>query len=380
MSFITTLLTIFIIIPIIPLFAYVIGLLVPASHIVSRTSTFKVSPSRLWQILTNVNEYPQWQPKVEKVIIDRSSNEDQQEETVFVEYSTRKRHTVIIHHERVANQCLLRILEERPVATAPAPSKIPTFSGSWTFELSQEEKNKEEENGDDNQVTVLKITEQGVIKKPLVRVTHLLLFGFHSRIDRFMNDLHKKIDAENNLHHQGDKKETPLVQPQEEVSVEELAITEQEMQPLLAEEVEVEGEEDLNEEKKEETLLSSQNQGNQQVYYSTLFSSVKPSSPQEHQPHQKQQDNTTIEHKNGTSLAPAVGELPSIIGGSNDTTATTDNSQLVDEANDTYMTESKIVDKEWDLMSEIYERTPPSSGGVAGAAASEGNIGDSSEN
>lgn len=296
MSFISNLFTFLIIIPIVPLFAYVIGLLVPASHIVSRSSTFKIKPQRLWNILTDVSKYPQWQPKIEKVLIDETSGD----ETVFVEYSIKKRHTVIIHHERIENKCLLRILEERPIAKAPVSSKIPTFSGSWTFDISQEKE-------DDDQVT-LKITEQGVIKKPLVRVTHLLLFGFHSRIDRFLNDLHKKIEADNregSLHEIGTNL-TPV--PLEEESEEDKNLT------------------ILNE------LVPQDNIEQQQVFYSTVLHSLS---------------TDQIESKNDNALPTMV---------------TTDDSQQL-EANDTLMTESKVADKEWDLMSEIYERpAKPESG------------------
>ncbi|CEG72496.1 hypothetical protein RMATCC62417_08046 [Rhizopus microsporus] len=172
MPFVTAAIIIFIIIPSIPLFAYVIGLLVPASHIVSRTRTIKTTPSRLWAILTDVSNYPEWQPKVEK------------------------RHTVIIHHVRSSERCLLRILEEN----MNHYNKIPTFSGSWTFEITPQEDN-------DTQV-LLKITEQGVMKKPIVRLMHLLLYGFHSRIDRFMNDLSAKIERENKDNEQGSSQET----------------------------------------------------------------------------------------------------------------------------------------------------------------------------
>lgn len=302
MAFISNIFTVIIIIPIVPLFAYVIGLLVPASHIVSRSSTFKITPNRLWNILTDVSKYPQWQPKVEKVIIDDTSSDG----TVFVEYSTKKRHTVIIHHERVENRCLLRILEERPVATAPAPSKIPTFSGSWTFDISQEKE-------DDDQVT-LKITEQGVIKKPLVRVTHLLLFGFHSRIDRFLTDLHKKIDMDN--------REVPLVNPQEQ-EVEELGVTysstlEEQESPLLQKE---------KSSNSHSTLKDSVVQKQQQLYYSTLQN-----------PSLFNTESSQIESDNTLSAG------------------VTSNDRQQVEANDTSLTESRIADKEWDLMSEIYER------------------------
>ncbi|CAO3607314.1 unnamed protein product [Mucor hiemalis] len=297
MSIISNLFTFLIIVPIVPLIAYVIGLLVPASHIVSRSSTFKIKPQRLWTILTDVSKYPQWQPKIEKVLIDETSGD----ETVFVEYSIKKRHTVIIHHERIANKCLLRILEERPIAAAPVSSKIPTFSGSWTFDISQEKE-------DDDQVT-LKITEQGVIKKPLVRVTHLLMFGFHSRIDRFLNDLHKKIDADNR-----------------EMSLEEF--DEKKVQQLDTSKTQVSIEEELSEDREFSIMNGSVQRDNgdqQQVFYSTVLNSLP---------------SDQINNKDDNALSAM---------------AITDDSQQL-EANDTLMTESKVADKEWDLMSEIYER------------------------
>ncbi|KAI8640357.1 hypothetical protein BD408DRAFT_419931 [Parasitella parasitica] len=180
MTFISTSIAFLVVVSIIlPIFTYVIGMLIPASHIVSRSVNLKLSPERLWKILTDVSKYPEWQSKVQKVTIQ----EEKESQTVFVEYSTRKRHTVIIHHERVPCKCLLRILEERP--SIDGQKKVPTFSGSWTFEVTQDKETAD-------QVT-LKITEQGVIKKPMVRVTHMLLFGFHRRIDRFIHDLQALI-------------------------------------------------------------------------------------------------------------------------------------------------------------------------------------------
>lgn len=298
MSLITTAFTILIIIPIVPLFAYVIGLLVPASHIVHRSSPFKISSKRLWNILINVNEYPQWQSKVEKVILCDSDDD----ETVFIEYSTKKRHTVIIHHERVQNQCLLRILEERHLSSLPP--KIPTFSGSWTFEIIQEKEH-------DDQVT-LKITEQGVIKKPMVRVTHLLLFGFFSRIDRFMNDLSKKIDSDN--------------------------------QQLLVDSAQVE----------ELSIFSSKDDELpvvEELDFSVPGKSVTDDeSATDRSPMDRSLDGKLVDDTTAVSYS-------TVIAKENDTISATDQSQQL-EPNDTLMTESRIVDKEWDLMSEIYERTP----------------------
>jgi ribosome-associated toxin RatA of RatAB toxin-antitoxin module len=174
----STIITLAILIPTLSILVYIIGLLVPESHIVHRSTHLNISSKQLWRILTDVSDYPNWQSKVERVIIE----EREAKRTVFVEHSTRKRHTVVIHQERVPNQVLLRIVEESREAAA----KISTFSGSWTFEITEQAEDK-------NQV-VLKITEQGVIKKPLVRIANLVLFGFHRRLDQFIKDIKKRVE------------------------------------------------------------------------------------------------------------------------------------------------------------------------------------------
>ncbi|KAG0170993.1 hypothetical protein DFQ30_001671 [Apophysomyces sp. BC1015] len=167
------------------------------SHIVSRSATYKTTPERLWEILTDVEKYPSWQPKVERVElsqVDEAASEGKK--VVFVQYSHRKSRTVIVHIERAPFQTLLRILEERLVDTnCTVPSRKSTFSGSWSFEIIPNRLDDKEAMNTGPSVS-LKITEQGIIKKPMVRVSHLLLFGFHLRIDRFLKDLSKKIEAD----------------------------------------------------------------------------------------------------------------------------------------------------------------------------------------
>lgn len=299
MALATTAFTILIMVPIVPIFIYVVGLLVPASHIVSRSSVFKTSSRKLWKILIDVNEYPQWQSKVEKITVHGSSDD----ETVFIEHSTKKRHTVMIHHERIQYQCLLRILEERPVAIPP---KIPTFSGSWTFEIIQEKEH-------DDQVT-LKITEQGVIKKPMVRVTHLLLFGFFSRIDRFMNDMHKKVDADNR----------------------QLLVN-----SVIANKIDIESAKDHDE-------IAAMGE----LEFSEPRKLVIGQLAEDKIATDKSLDNTSVERDTMVASYSTV-----VTSKENDLPSTTDQSQQL-EPSDTLMTESRMVDQDWDLMSEIYERAP----------------------
>jgi hypothetical protein len=278
MSILSNFLSIIIILPIVPVLAYVIGLLVPASHIVSRSSSFNTSSKRLWHILTDVSKYPEWQSKVEDVMIEEISKEDNNNKVVFIELSKRKRHSVIVHHERIPYQRLIRILEERPSVAISGNKKIPTFSGSWTFDIIEEKET-------DDQVT-LKITEQGVIKKPLVRITHLLLFGFHSRIDRFMKDLHQLVD---------NQKESKATRP---ISDNEEDISKQTHSVVL--------------------------------------------------PHQKNNSNDIVAEAD-TSNNVNQQEQEILVANSD---------QQIIETNDSLMTESNLIngEKEWDLMSEIYER------------------------
>ncbi|KAI7879764.1 hypothetical protein K492DRAFT_237715 [Lichtheimia hyalospora FSU 10163] len=178
-----------IIIPAAPFLIYVIGLLLPASHIVSRTRTLSTTPTRLWHILCDVERYPQWRRRLVQVQIKKQKQETYKDDTqqqpslqdttmqqprlVFEEYTPRRK-IVVVHVEQIPYYKLLRILKE-----------IPTFSGSWTFEL--------EEIATDR--TQLRITQQGVIRKPMLRVIHMLILGFHRRIDLFLNDLEKRITS-----------------------------------------------------------------------------------------------------------------------------------------------------------------------------------------
>lgn len=210
-SFTQTIIAI-LLIPCIPLLIYVIGILIPESHIVSRTITYKTRPERLWHLLTHVQQYPSWRPKLDKVAIDSITEAtlDEGKRVVFVEHSKRHRRTVILHVEQQPLKTMLRVLEER-ITTAvslrsPVPTRphVPTFSGSWTFELKYPDQNlpnNTNTNKSASQVVQLKITEQGVIKKPLVRLSNMLLFGYHRRIDRFMKDLEKKIEQDQVIDH-----------------------------------------------------------------------------------------------------------------------------------------------------------------------------------
>lgn len=189
-SLYTASITAILVLPAVPLLIYVIGLLLPASHIVSRTATFPTSQAHLWAILTNVEQYPVWQSRLKHVFVTDKSND----RVVFEEYTKRhNRRIVVVHVEQTPLSRLLRILEE-------GPRRVPTFSGSWTFELEECKETKHQDHqlaarrgSMSPRLTTLKVTQQGVIKRPMVRVVHMFLFGFHHRIDIFLRDLARKV-------------------------------------------------------------------------------------------------------------------------------------------------------------------------------------------
>ncbi|KAI8083060.1 uncharacterized protein BX664DRAFT_339727 [Halteromyces radiatus] len=299
-SFTQTIIAI-LLIPCIPLLIYVIGILIPESHIVSRTITYKTRPERLWELLTDVQSYPLWRPKLESVSIDSitPATLDEGKRVVFVEHSKRDRRTVILHVEQQPLKTMLRVLEER-ITTAvslrsPVPTRphVPTFSGSWTFELKYPNQwlpNNNHNNNNNNMdstitnetpTTVqLKITEQGVIKKPLVRLSNMLLFGYHRRIDRFMKDLEKRIAQD---HRNDSKKSTTTI-----------------------------GENDDHHHQQQQPIKSADNE----IYHQTFLSSLP-----DKEIDLATQDDTLLQVNGPKS--------------------------------------TKALEKDWDLVSEIYERQKP---------------------
>lgn len=165
--------------PTIPLILYVLGLLVPKDHTVTKSTIVKTSPEITWRILTNIREYPDWQPSLESVVV----KEQAEGRAVFLERSKRKRETLVVNLEQGTGRTLVRIIEQNSMAkqarTGTAASG-PTFIGSWTIDLIANHRG-----------TLVTITERGTISKPIVRLLQCTVFGYGRRIDTFIRDLSK---------------------------------------------------------------------------------------------------------------------------------------------------------------------------------------------
>ncbi|KAI7850828.1 hypothetical protein BDC45DRAFT_517248 [Circinella umbellata] len=184
---------ILVLIPSTPLFIYILGCLLPKNHIISRTKSYKnITAERLWEILTDVESYPLWQPTLER--IDYTSKKEK-DCLVYTENTKRNKRittTLILVNnnneegkQQQQQQIASRIIEEDSLKQQDKP----TFVGTWTFKIT---------NTMDDGV-ILEIEEKGSISRPMIRLLHLILLGFHRRLDRFLKDLGKKIQEEQQL-------------------------------------------------------------------------------------------------------------------------------------------------------------------------------------
>lgn len=170
-------------VPAIPLVMYILGLQIPKDHYVSRTVTFsETSAQKVWKVLTDVQQYPSWQPALDRVeFVERKDDR-----TVFKEHTKRASRVTVVNVELVPERALVRVIpnqNEQQHQHNTTVARQPTFVGTWSFRIVEEEGGK---------VTV-RITEQGSITKPMVRLLHALVFGHHRRLDRFIRDLSRKI-------------------------------------------------------------------------------------------------------------------------------------------------------------------------------------------
>ncbi|KAI9269303.1 hypothetical protein BDA99DRAFT_504107 [Phascolomyces articulosus] len=187
---------ILVLIPSTPLFIYILGCLLPKNHIVSRTKAYKrITAERLWQILTDVEAYPSWQPTLDRIDCLKKEESDH---IVYTEHTKRNRRittTIAVNDKNTSSpevssshhqqQILSRIIEE----DSRQQQDKPTFVGTWTFQINSTVDG-----------VILEIVEEGSIPRPMVRLLELVLLGFHRRLDRFLKDLGRKIQEEEHRH------------------------------------------------------------------------------------------------------------------------------------------------------------------------------------
>ena len=149
------------------LLVVLVGWLLPVGHHATREATLRVSPARLFALLTTPEDFPKWRTGVKRIeLVPRDSGGQQQ----FREVSGYG--TILF--------TITRAVPDRELVTQIADRGLP-YGGGWTYELIPA--------GADS--TTLRLTENGEIYNPLFRFVSRFIIGYHSSLDRYLRDVGK---------------------------------------------------------------------------------------------------------------------------------------------------------------------------------------------
>jgi uncharacterized protein YndB with AHSA1/START domain len=147
---------------------YVIGLLLPQSHVASASARFAAKPDALWASLTDVAAFPQWRRDVTRVEI----LPDENGQRGWREYGRQGTVTYRVVESVPPQRLVSRIADER----------LP-YGGTWTYELAPA--------GDGTRLT---ITERGAIYNPVFRFVARFVMGHTATMNGVLRALGARHD------------------------------------------------------------------------------------------------------------------------------------------------------------------------------------------
>lgn len=146
---------------------YVIGWLLPVGHVASRSADFRAVPQSIYDVIADVEHYPQWWPEISRV-----------------EMLPAEQGRVRFRQHTSTGPIVMEIVEAIPalrLVTRIADPDQP-FGGTWTFELTPQ-----------NDGTRLTITERGEVYDPLFRFMSRFIFGHTGTMESFLAALGKRV-------------------------------------------------------------------------------------------------------------------------------------------------------------------------------------------
>jgi uncharacterized protein YndB with AHSA1/START domain len=147
------------------LIVLLVGWSLPVKHTATGEATFKSSPDSLYQVITDVDRFPQWRSSVKSA--ER-----------LPDGAGKKRFREVGSDGTILYEVDSAVPGQRLV-TKIADRSLP-FGGSWTFELIPR--------GDS---TTLRITEDGEVYNPVFRFVSRFVFGHTATIDKYLADVRK---------------------------------------------------------------------------------------------------------------------------------------------------------------------------------------------
>lgn len=151
------------------LLVVVIGWSLPVKHTAASEVTIHAAAEPLYDLITDVERYPQWRSSVERT----ERLPDSAGKTRFREVGS---NGTILYEVESAEP-------NRRIVTRIADRALP-FGGSWIYELLPR--------GDS---TTLRITENGEVYNPLFRFVSRFVMGHTRTIDTYLQDAAKHFDS-----------------------------------------------------------------------------------------------------------------------------------------------------------------------------------------
>jgi uncharacterized protein YndB with AHSA1/START domain len=144
-----------------------VGYLLPAEHVATRSMRLKQKPTEVFAAVTDFAATPGWRSGIKSVelLTDRDGGRQYRETTA---------HGVITY----------RVVEwaaPSHLVTVIADDRLP-FGGSWTWEMAAEADG-----------TQIRITERGTVKNPIFRFLARFVFGYTGTMETYLRDLGRKF-------------------------------------------------------------------------------------------------------------------------------------------------------------------------------------------
>ena len=143
----------------------VIGWSLPVRHTASSEMTINTTAGRLYNLITDIEKYPEWRSSVDRT--ERLA--DSAGKTRFREFGSNG--TILFEVESAQ--------PNQRVVTRIADKSLP-FGGNWTYELVPR-----------GESTTLRITENGEVYNPLFRFVSRFVMGHTRTIDTYLQDARK---------------------------------------------------------------------------------------------------------------------------------------------------------------------------------------------
>lgn len=145
---------------------YATGLALPVDHTATLTTTVSADLETVWAALTNVQQFPEWRPgvdEVEIVVLDGRPG--------WREVGSGGSATFAIAEVEPLSRMVTRLADEGA-----------DMAGSWTWQLAP-----------DGDGTVVRVTEAGEIRSPIVRFFARYVVGYDATVEEYVEALTGRV-------------------------------------------------------------------------------------------------------------------------------------------------------------------------------------------